>query len=128
MTPPIPDLVQISKLDTQFHLNPEYTQHVHYVSEATLRKRKVPKEERWKREKKLGYGSFGTVWLDRCIKGDTEGKLRAVKQVQKFGSSNYNRELEAIALFSHNKVCILPSTVIFSTSHTSPSLVRAMLC
>ena len=100
----IPDLVQVSKLDTQFHSDPEYIQHVQYVSGSTPRERKVRKEERWKKERWLGRGSFGTVELERCIQGDSEGKVRAVKKVQKLETSGYYRELEAIALFSHSKV------------------------
>ena len=107
--PPIPDLVRVSKLETEFSLNPEYTQHVQYVSGTTLRQRRVRKEERWKREKTLGNGSFGIVWLERCVQGDGEGKVRAVKKVQKLDSSDYHRELEAIALFSHSKASIMLS-------------------
>jgi hypothetical protein len=115
--PPIPDLVRISKLDTRFCSSPEYTQHFQYVSGSTLERRRVRKEERWKKERGLSRGSFGVVWLERCIQGDSEGKVRAVKKVQKLECNNYYRELEAIALFSHSKVslifCILdrfPST------------------
>ena len=98
------DLLQDSKLETQFYSDPEYTQHVQYVSGSTTRQRKVRKEEKWMRERGLGRGSFGIVWLERCIQGDSEGKVRAVKKVEKLKSSNYYRELEAIALFSHSKV------------------------
>jgi hypothetical protein len=105
--PPIPDLVRVSKLDTQFCSSPEYTQHVQYVSGSTLERRRVCKEERWKKERGLGRGSFGIVWLELCIQGDSEGKVRAVKKVQKLDSNNYYRELEAIALFSHDKVSVL---------------------
>ncbi|MCJ1268036.1 hypothetical protein MMC22_007922 [Lobaria immixta] len=65
--------------------------------------KKVRKEERWMREKELGRGSSGVVWLERCIQGDSEGKVRAVKKVEKLKSSDYYRELEAIALFSLSK-------------------------
>ena len=111
---PVPDLVRISKLDTQFHLDPEYVQHVQYVSGSTLKERKVRKEERWKRERWLGRGGFGTVELERCIHGECEGKVRAVKKIQKLESSNYYRELEAIALFSHSKVSLLNLQPFFS--------------
>jgi hypothetical protein len=103
----IPDLVRVSKLDTQFHSDPEHVEHVHYISGRTPRQRRIRKEERWKRERWLGRGAFGTVESQLCIQGDSEGKLRAVKKIQKITSSDYNRELEAIALFSHNKVCEL---------------------
>jgi hypothetical protein len=104
MTPMIPDIVQDSKLETQFHSDPEHVQHIHYVSGSTPRQRKVRKEERWRRERWLGRGGYGTVESQLCIQGDSKGKLRAVKKMQKLASSDYYRELEAIALFSHNKV------------------------
>ena len=103
-TTPIPDLVQLSKLDTQFHPTPEYTQHVKYVPGRTTTERGTHKKEKWKREKRLGRGGFGIVWLERCIQGDSKDELRAVKKVPKFEYSNCHRELEAIALFSHPKV------------------------
>ena len=61
--------------------------------------------------KRLGRGNFGIVWLERCIHGDSKGKLRAVKQIEKLESCDYNRELEAIAFFSHSKVSLLSSFV-----------------
>ena len=103
----IPDLVQVSKLDTQFHSDPEHIQHVKYVSSSTTRQRRVRKEEKWKREKRLGHGSSGIVWLERCFQGDTKGEIRAVKEILKLASGDYYRELEAMALFSHTKVSLL---------------------
>ena len=100
----IPDLVQVSKLDTQFNLDPQYTQHVRYVSSSITKQRRIRKEEKWKRERRLGQGGFGVVWLEQCIQGDSKGEVRAVKKVPKLESVNCNRELEAIALFSHSKV------------------------
>ena len=108
---PIPDLVQVSKLDTQFHSEPEYTQHVQYVSGSAPRQRKVRKEERWKRERAIGRGGFGVVWLERCSHGDSEGKVRAVKKFPKPKSNDHYRELEAIALFSHIQVDLLPLSI-----------------
>ena len=104
---PVPDLVRISKLDTRFHSDPEYTLHVKYVSGSTANQRKVRKEEKWKRQRKLGQGGFGLVWLERCIQGDSEGEVRAVKEIPKRGSGDYYRELEAIALFSYTKVILI---------------------
>ena len=105
--PPIPDLVQISKLDTQFHSSPKYVQHVKHISGNTPRQRRIRKEERWNRVRELGHGSFGIVWLEQCIQGDRKEELRAVKKVQKLESGDCYRELEAIALFSHAKVNLL---------------------
>jgi hypothetical protein len=101
----LPDLVRVSQLNTQFYPDPEHVQHVHYVSGDAPRQRKVRKEERWRRERWLGRGGYGTVESQLCIQGDSKGKLRAVKKIKKLPSSDYYRELEAIALFSHNQVC-----------------------
>ncbi|KAL8669334.1 MAG: hypothetical protein Q9168_006070 [Polycauliona sp. 1 TL-2023] len=98
----IPDLVRLSKLETRIH--PEYIQHVRYTSSSTTSRNRVRKEEKWRRVKELGRGAFGTVWLEHCIEGDDKGKARAVKGIRKLESSNYNRELEAVALFSHKDV------------------------
>lgn len=104
--PPISDLVRDSKLETTF--SREYTQHVYYVSGATPRQRKVRKEERWQRDKCLGAGSFGTVWLEKFTTENGEVQQRAVKEMRKNASKSktidYSRELEAIAKFSHPKV------------------------
>ena len=103
---PISDLVRDSKLETTFHR--EYTQHVYHVSGATPRQRKVRKEERWRRDKYLGTGAFGIVWLEKFTREDGEIQHRAVKEIRKGAQNsnaiNYGRELEAIAKFSHPKV------------------------
>lgn len=123
MPPPIPDLVRVSKLDTHFYSDPEYTEHIRYVSGTgtgtTPRQRRVRKEERWKKETRLGSGAFGIVWLERCIQGDGTGSFRAVKKIPKLESSNYYRELEAVALFSHSKVSILSLSIYIPRFHTS---------
>jgi hypothetical protein len=60
------------------------------------------------REDNLGTGAFGTVWLEKLITENGEEKYRAVKEIRKrvHGSKiiDYNRELEAIAKFSHQRV------------------------
>lgn len=96
-----------SKLETQFLSDPEYTQHIEYVSRSSTKERSVRNEEKWKKEKELGQGGAGIVWLERCIQGDSEGKVRAVKKVQKSKASEYYRELEAITLFSLTKASLL---------------------
>ena len=127
---PVPDLVQISKLDTHFHSDPEYILHVKYVAGTTANQRKVRKEEKWKREQKLGRGGFGTVWSEKCIQGGNKGELRAVKEIPKSDSYNYCRELEAVALFSHTNVILMLTIFIhlFFAHYTDLDLVRAMLC
>ncbi len=105
------DLVQVSKLDTQFHTNPDYTQHIKYVSGKTTKERGTYKEEKWKRERRLGRGGMGVVWLEQCTQGDSKGEVRAVKEIPKFEDSNCHRELEAIALFSHTQVSLTLSVI-----------------
>jgi serine/threonine protein kinase len=49
-------------------------------------------------------------WLERCTKGKNPGyDVRATKQMEVRRQVDYARELEAIAKFSHRKVC-LPDT------------------
>lgn len=109
MPPPliIPDLVRLSQLQAQFlfntTLNIKYTQHIELVAQSSSERRKVRKEEQWVKQRKLGEGGFGAVYLQKCIKGDKQDQLRAVKRIKKQGYANYHRELEAIALFSQLK-------------------------
>lgn len=103
----VPDLVQVSKLETQFDLDSNCTQHVRYTFGNTSRK-KIRQEERWRREKDIGCGGGGVIWLERCIQENNERNVRAVKKIRKIDSSAYYRELEAMALFSHSKVRSLP--------------------
>ncbi len=127
---PIPDLVQVSKLDTQFYSDPDCTQHVRYVFGHTSRK-KIRQVEKWRREKKLGRGGGGVAWLERCIQGDSERNVRAVKKIRKIESSAYYRELNAIALFSHSKVRSVFRKNLFAIIAIilfKVKLVRTMLC
>jgi hypothetical protein len=102
----IPDLVRDSRLDTQFHS--EYTQHVYYETGLTPRQRKTRRDEYWKWERHIGQGSYGSVQLERCVSGQREIEFRAVKKIPKLQQPSkpidYNRELEAIAKFSHWRV------------------------
>jgi hypothetical protein len=66
--------------------------------------------EIWLRQSRLGHGSFGTVWLEKCEKPyrrDTP-PLRAVKEIHLQSAPNqqvdYTRELDAFAKFSQPKV------------------------
>ena len=101
----VPELVRQSKRDAQLSPDSQYTQHIYYVSKRG--QRKVKEEEQWKRERTLGRGSFGLVYLEECIRGNEQGKVRAVKEIRKPENNDYYRELEAAALFSYPKVSIL---------------------
>lgn len=100
------DLVRDSYLDTE--IIPGFTKHVVWASNRNARQRRVRREELWKREHELGNGSYGRVWLESCTEGEETGSLRAVKEITKITTSTkieYERELEALAKFSNEKVC-----------------------
>src|ERR1700739_2823758 len=123
--PPVSDLVRDSKLETKFR--GEYTEHVYSVSGVSPRQRKVKKVERWERIKLLGTGSFGTVWLQKLVTENSEEKYRAVKKIRKDVQGHtpvdYDRELEVIAKFSHQKVRERPlSNLYFLSLGASPLL------
>jgi hypothetical protein len=104
----LPDLVRDSKLETRFA--PDFsveTVHTYHESEPA-RRRLVSVLEHWKRQEKIGGGGYSTVWLESCPKVSRHGvQVRAVKQIEtggRFARIDFNRELEAIAKFSHPKV------------------------
>jgi hypothetical protein len=79
-------------------------------------RRGLSRHESWARERILGNGGYGVVWLEREVKASDENRdasaprLRAVKCVKIPPSSSpraggkYIRELEALAKFSQHKV------------------------
>ncbi|CAP92761.1 Calcium/calmodulin-dependent protein kinase type [Penicillium chrysogenum] len=108
----IPDLIRDSKLETYFLPDCTVeTVHRFQESDSASGQRLVTRLEHWRRQRRVGNGGFGTVWLEECIKagrpgGTQDGTVRAVKQIDmdtRFGSIEYNRELEAIAKFSHSR-------------------------
>lgn len=116
----------------QVHFFDQYTQHTSPpVSHGQNGSKTSQRVERWKKEKLIGTGASGTVWLERCVSPIAEvgrEQLRAVKQIAKQltqdGNSppEYWREIEAIMKFSEPQV-LLPQcytggvelTVISST-------------
>ncbi|KAJ5512127.1 Tetratricopeptide-like helical [Penicillium fimorum] len=101
----IPDLVRDSKLETYYLPDCTVeTVHSYHEPEQKSRRRLVTKVEHWKRQKRVGKGAYGNVWLEECTQGARSGrKVRAVKQIDingGLGAIDYNRELEAIAKFS----------------------------
>ncbi|KAH8693006.1 kinase-like domain-containing protein [Talaromyces proteolyticus] len=101
------DLIRDSKLETHFepHSSVE-TVHTYNTPDPTSRRRLVRRSEHWKRQNKIGGGSYGSVWLEKCTKGYRDVQVRAIKQLEKheqFAHIDYTRELEAIAKFSHAK-------------------------
>ena len=104
------DLVRDSKLVTQI-LNDDVCVHTHYESDPRSRKRAVPRLEYWQRHRVIGRGTYGSVRLEKCVKGQraTDVGVRAVKQLSTATRPSsqpldYARELEAIAKFSQPKV------------------------
>ena len=105
----LPDLVRDSKLETHFLTDGGFeTVHLFHEPDPSSRQRVVSRSEHWQRQRKIGSGAFGRVFLERRTKGGRDGvQVRAVKQIDtdsQYAQVNYNRELEAIAKFSHRKV------------------------
>lgn len=65
-------------------------------------------QEWWKRDKYLGSGAFGAVWLEDFVTENGAHQCRAVKEIGKWAENPnatcYSRELEAVAKVSHPKV------------------------
>jgi serine/threonine protein kinase len=103
--PRLSDLVVDSKLNAEFRGSVT----IHSYLEIDEAGERSCREEHWKSERPLGHGGFGQVRLERCATvGIYEGDLRAVKvidtQSKSYKSLDFNRELEALAKFSHNRV------------------------
>ena len=110
----VSDLIRDSKLET--HFLPGETVHTFQESDPISGRRLVTRSEHWRRQRRIGGGGFGSVWLEERTKGgrlrQDAGAVRAVKQIDmdtRLGSIDYklyDRELEAIAKFSHSRVGI----------------------
>ncbi|KAJ5580275.1 uncharacterized protein N7459_006260 [Penicillium hispanicum] len=99
------DLVADTKIRAEFHadLTHRFTIQSRVCAGQNVRRKET--EDVWKREKLLGKGSYGTVWLHRCLSShDQTPPLQAVKVVTKalmaHDKINYHKELEIIAKFS----------------------------
>ncbi|UKZ73157.1 hypothetical protein TrVFT333_000798 [Trichoderma virens FT-333] len=97
--PRLPDIVRDWKIEAE--VSGDYTKHIVYESGLSARERHIRKEETWKRQRLLGQGGYGTVYLEKCTQGD-QPKLRAVKKI-KSQDVEHSRELEAILRFSHKR-------------------------
>lgn len=88
----IPDLVRDSKLETRFPQESatEVLEAIHTFQESdpTSGRRLVTRSEHWKRERRIGGGGSGSIWLERCIESSGIGgaaqidAVRAVKQIK----------------------------------------------
>lgn len=110
----LPDLVKDSQLQAAFRADTT----VHRFTSRDASGRRIKHQEKWKIEKHLGQGSYGQVWKESCVSDEATGdaaKVRAVKMIrkpqQKSKGFEYNRELEAIAKFSHTKVSRVTYTI-----------------
>lgn len=74
------------KLDTQFH--GDYVTSPNYEWESSVRRQKG--SSKWKRQREIGAGAFGSVWLEK----NDGGQPRAVKSLHQKGI-NFLRELLA---------------------------------
>jgi Protein tyrosine and serine/threonine kinase len=106
----VPDLVLDSRLRTRFN----GSEAIHSFVEIDGAGRRTDRKEHWKWERGLGRGGFGQIQLERCVTtGTKKDAMRAVKIISKQTNSrmslDFNRELEAIAKFSHDRVGLIPS-------------------
>jgi len=101
----LPEIVRDALLETE--IDKAETRHTYITSDVPAGHRRVRVTDTWLRDKHLGSGSFGTVWLEKCVEGSQESQCRAVKGIRKrvTGSvAECRRELEAIFKFSQEKV------------------------
>lgn len=101
------DPVRDSRLETWFDRG--CFVHERLQTEFGSSKRPVQRKEYWQRQKLIGTGAFGSVWLEKCVHGQAKAQFRAVKQIRVSGlhdprPKGFRRELEAFAKFSHEKV------------------------
>lgn len=112
--PPVSDLVDLSRLDVHVAGDLRSTVQKQYVRAHGTQPHRHHRgnliETTWRRERTLGQGGGGIVYLEKCTGCSPEiaqgriGQLRAVKRLQKQKDADYYRELEAVALFSLERV------------------------
>jgi hypothetical protein len=95
-----PDLVTLTRLGVELSLDGEsYSQTVFPPARPGMRH--TTQVVRWHWGEHLGGGTFGQVYIDKCMEvGRTEEK-RAVKLIKKMDRIDYKRELEALAVLSY---------------------------
>jgi serine/threonine protein kinase len=122
------DLVRDSKLRTRFH----DTVTIHSYLEVDETGGRFSREEHWKWERFLGRGGFGQVRLQRRVaRGTKGGDLRAVKVIEKLSDSSslpdFDRELEAIAKFSNDRVRLTTSSNTIQSKSNTQDTVQTMV-
>lgn len=82
----------------------QHTTHIELRTYRSQGRRQVQVETRWAREKIIGSGAFGDVWLESRQKEDAVRAMRAVKVISKHRMQecdiDYKKELLALAKFS----------------------------
>ena len=101
------DLLNHFKLDAKVFS--DYTLHTSYRANRTRGLRKEKVEDKWERQRSIGQGSFGEVWLEvKCQGTGAATEERAVKIINKNRMRTFNidyrRELSALAIFSKSQV------------------------
>ncbi|KIX07874.1 uncharacterized protein Z518_02528 [Rhinocladiella mackenziei CBS 650.93] len=96
------DLIEHFKLDAQIY--GDHTLHIEHVSDPARGLRKARVERKWYKERNIGHGAFGEVWLEVQKKRGQVTAERAVKRIQKCRMESvkidYKRELLALAKLS----------------------------
>ena len=96
------DLLEYFKLDAQY--TSDHTLQVSYAKRPGISRCKVRTEQRWYRDREIGHGTFGSVWLEVNRKGQGVTAQRAVKEVSKRlmqrSGIDYRRELLALSTLS----------------------------
>ena len=102
-------MIDYHKLDTKFFTG--HVQHTTFHSDAPEGRRWVKEVTNWYRDREIGCGSFGTVFLERSEKGE----YRAVKEIAKDKNStikiDYRRELMAMAILEKVRDIEVPRIV-----------------
>ena len=95
------------KLDTEF-INGHIRQTT-FHSDTSQGRRRVAVVKNWHRDRELGRGNFGTVFLERT----EEGECRAVKDIAKQKNSriaiDYRRELMAMTRLEKVRIWTPPN-------------------
>jgi len=102
----IPESVRDSRWEAEFQPNPSYPSQIVNTQYAG---RRVIRQEFWTRERRLGHGGFGVVWLEKVDSTSrSQVGLRAVKELRLSQKDDRRRqcirELEALVKFSQKKV------------------------
>lgn len=101
-----PDIVIDSRIETE--ALKDCFKHVFKEPDSSNHEGYTLREERWRRDRFLGQGAYGIVYLETCESTEGITKYRAIKEIKKAVGSDYEvdyiRELEAICTFSHPRV------------------------